>query len=198
MRGWSGMLLSDADLWNGHCWGRELTWFLMIQKRTNHYPCCCVHSKTYMYHNCRQQGFHKETKKQSCVKWQENILHLWIKIHLRSSKLSQRILQISWKIIIFLLLNDLSCEIYLAWKCKVTMPIGWGTCPFTATPPCTHSTLPSKLLVAFIYFMKFLLFLGVNLCRLQKRDCNGMVFIVVASTMVTARGVTNKTCRGKT
>ena len=46
--------------------------------------------------------------------------------------------------------------------------------------------------------MKFLLFSGVYLCRLQKRDCNGMVFIVVASTMVTARGVTNKTCRGKT
>ena len=70
-----------------------------------------------MYHNCRQQGFHKETKKQnSCVKWQENIPHLWIKIHLRSLKLSQRILQVSWKIIISLLLNDLSCEIYLVWK----------------------------------------------------------------------------------
>ena len=132
---------------------RELTWFLMIQKRTNHYPCCCVHSKTYMYHNCRQQGFHKETKKQnSCVKLQENILHLWIKIHLRSLKLSQRILlRLAGK------LSFLYCSmIFLVKftqfeKCKVTTPIGWGTCPFTATPPCPHSTLPSKLLVAILW-----------------------------------------------
>ena len=153
-----------------------------------------------MCHNCRKHDFHKETKKQnSCVKWLENIPHLWIKVHLRPLKLSQRILEISWRIIVPLLLSDLSCEIYLVWKLyKVTTSTGWGTstCLLTATPPLPP--LYSTLQASCSHFMKFSLFSGVNLCRLQKRDGNGMVFIVVASTMVTARGITNKTCRGKT
>ena len=150
-----------------------------------------------MYHNCRKHDFHKETKKQnSCVKWLENIPHLWIKVHLRSLKLSQRILQISWKIIISLLLNDLSCEIYLVWRVQSDHAHRMGYLSdysYSLLPP-----LYSTLQVSCCHFMKFLLFSGVNLCRLQKRVCNGMVFIVVASTMVTARGITNKTCRGKT
>ena len=59
------------------------------------------------------------------------------------------------------------------------------------------SPLYSTLQASCSHFMKFLLFSGVNLCRLQKRDCNGMVFIVVTSTMMTARGATNKTCKGE-
>ena len=150
-----------------------------------------------MCHNCRKQDFHKETKKQnSCIKWQENIPHLWIKIHLRSLKLSQRILQISWKIIISLLFNDLSCEIYLVWKVKSDQVHRMGYLSVYSYYPLP--SLYSTLQASCSHFMKFLLFSGVNLCRLQKRDCNGMVFIVVASTMVTARGITNKTCRGKT
>ena len=150
-----------------------------------------------MCHNCRKHDFHKETKKQnSCVKWQGNIPHLWIKVHLRSWKLSQRILQISWKSIISLLLNDLSCEIYLVWRVQSDHAHRMGylfVYSYSLLPP-----LYSTLQVSCSHFMKFLLFSGVNLCRLQKRVCNGMVFIVVASTMVTARGVTNKICRGKT
>ena len=91
-------------------------------------------------------------KQSSCVKWQENILHLWIKIHFRPLKLSQRILQISWRIIITLLLSGLSCKIYLVWKVQ-SESTGWATstCLLTATPPCPHSTLPSKLLVAILW-----------------------------------------------
>ena len=59
------------------------------------------------------------------------------------------------------------------------------------------SPLYSTLQASCSHVMKFLLFSGVNLCRLQKRDCNGMVFIVVTSTMMTARGATNKTCKGE-